>query len=96
MTQEQLRMQMLAGIITESQYKEKLNESPSKIKDILSKIGDIEEKIYDKYSDEEIDAKFDYSKALDGIKEKYKDDEGKMYDALVSHLNKLKKSFPLK
>ena len=27
MTQEQLRMQMLAGIITESQYKEKLNES---------------------------------------------------------------------
>jgi len=26
MTQEQLRMQMLAGIITESQYKEKLNE----------------------------------------------------------------------
>lgn len=26
MTQEQLRMQMLAGIITESQYKVKLNE----------------------------------------------------------------------
>jgi hypothetical protein len=26
MTQEQLRMQMLAGIITESQYKAKLNE----------------------------------------------------------------------
>ena len=26
MTQEQLRMQMLAGIITEGQYKEKLNE----------------------------------------------------------------------
>lgn len=27
MTQEQLRMQMLAGIITESQYKAKLNEN---------------------------------------------------------------------
>ena len=27
MTQEQLRMQMLAGIITESQYKEKMNEA---------------------------------------------------------------------
>jgi hypothetical protein len=27
MTQEQLRMQMLAGIITEGQYKEKLNEN---------------------------------------------------------------------
>jgi hypothetical protein len=27
MTQEQLRMQMLAGIITESQYKKKLNEN---------------------------------------------------------------------
>ena len=26
MTQEQLRMQMLAGIITEGQYKAKLNE----------------------------------------------------------------------
>jgi hypothetical protein len=31
MTQEQLRMQMLAGIITESQYKEKLNESLQKV-----------------------------------------------------------------
>jgi hypothetical protein len=29
MTQEQLRMQMLAGIITESQYKQKLNEEIS-------------------------------------------------------------------
>jgi hypothetical protein len=30
MTQEQLRMQMLAGIITEGQYKEKLNEGKKK------------------------------------------------------------------
>ena len=29
MTQEQLRMQMLSGIITESQYKSKLNEDQS-------------------------------------------------------------------
>jgi len=29
MTQEQLHMQMLAGIITESEYKAKLNENPS-------------------------------------------------------------------
>jgi hypothetical protein len=29
MTKEQLRMQMLAGIITEGQYKEKLNENES-------------------------------------------------------------------
>jgi len=31
MTQEQLRMQMLAGIITEGQYKAMLNESKFKI-----------------------------------------------------------------
>ena len=31
MTQEQLRMQMLAGIITESQYKEMLNENKFEI-----------------------------------------------------------------
>jgi hypothetical protein len=74
----------------------KMNESSSKIKNILSKIGDIEEKIYDQYGDDEIDAKFDYTRALDNIKEKYKNDEIKMYDALVSHLNKLKSSFPLK
>jgi hypothetical protein len=68
----------------------------SKIKDILNKIGDIEEKIYNQYSDDEIDAKFDYLAAIDDIKKKYKDDKDKMYDALVSHLSKLKKSFPLK
>ena len=74
----------------------KMNESSSKIKNILSKIGDIEEKIYDQYGDDEIDAKFDYTRALNNIKEKYNNDEIKMYDALVSHLNKLKSSFPLK
>jgi hypothetical protein len=74
----------------------RLNENEDKVKTILSKIGDIEEKIYDQYSDDEIEAKFDYSKAIDDIKTKYKDDKDKMYDALVSHLKKLKSSFPLK
>jgi hypothetical protein len=74
----------------------RLNENEDKVKTILSKIGDIEEKIYDQYSDDEIEAKFDYSKAIEDIKTKYKDDKDKMYDALVSHLKKLKSSFPLK
>jgi hypothetical protein len=74
----------------------RLNENEDKVKTILSKIGDIEEKIYDQYSDDEIEAKFDYSKAIEDIKTKYKDDKYKMYDALVSHLKKLKSSFPLK
>ena len=41
MTQEQLRMQMLAGIITEGQYKEKLNEERDYIiKDEIDDDGD--------------------------------------------------------
>ena len=32
MNKEQLRMQMLAGVITEGQYKEKLEENSDKIK----------------------------------------------------------------
>lgn len=83
----------LKKFITEGRL---LKEESSKIKDILSKIGDVEEKIYNQYSDDEIDAKFDYSAAIDDIKKKYKDDKDKMYDALVSHLSKLKKLFPLK
>jgi len=41
MTQEQLRMQMLAGIITEDQYKAKLNENYNldKILDKIDKKG---------------------------------------------------------
>ena len=68
---------------------------PPKIKNILNRIGNIEEKIYDQYSDDEVDNIFDYSKDIDNIKEKYKNDENKMYDALVLHLKKLKKLFPL-
>ena len=73
-----------------------LSENEDKVKTILSKIGDIEEKIYDQYSDDEIEAKFDYSVAIDDIKKKYKDDKDKMYDALVSHLKKLKSTFSIK
>ena len=42
MTQEQLRMQMLAGIITEGQYKEKLNEEEIKYVtlEVLSSFND--------------------------------------------------------
>jgi len=39
MTQEQLRMQMLAGIITESQYKAKLNEDEENAKPSYITIG---------------------------------------------------------
>jgi len=37
MTQEQLRMQMLAGIITEGQYKVKLNEAEEGILELIQK-----------------------------------------------------------
>ena len=37
MTQEQLRMQMLAGIITEGQYKEKLSEITSNTSKLFNK-----------------------------------------------------------
>jgi len=86
-SEEFKRMQKLAGL---------LNENKSKIEIILSKIGDVEEKIYDQYSDDEIEAKFDYAKAIDDIKSKYKNDENRMYDALTSHLKKLKSIFPVK
>lgn len=98
---EQGQIEYLQGIIEycqtlikQIQSESQLNEN--EVKTILSKIGDIEEKIYDQYSDDEIEAKFDYSKAMDDIKSKYKNDENKMYDALVSHLKKLKSTFPIK
>jgi hypothetical protein len=45
MTNEQLRMQMLAGIITESQYKEKIGESSTLMKNASkeAKAKDIEQ-----------------------------------------------------
>jgi len=62
MTKEQLRMQMLAGIITEGQYKARLNEDeiddilnqdgtvlfPDEDEDYLSKLHDLEDYIRSK------------------------------------------------
>ena len=59
------------------------------IKMILSKIGDVEEKIYNEFGDDEIENMFDYSKELDDIKVKYKDDESKLYEVLKIHLSKI-------
>jgi hypothetical protein len=51
MTQEQLRMQMLAGIITESEYKSHINNPISEgspVKDTINhEISDLEIKLYD-------------------------------------------------
>jgi len=46
MTQEQLRMQMLAGIITEGQYKEKLNENEELSIYLVSAEDDPEHSVY--------------------------------------------------
>lgn len=54
MTQEQLRMQMLAGIITESQYKTKLNEN---ISDLAVKWTPEYYEATEKYGDEAYDEK---------------------------------------
>ena len=65
MTQEQLRMQMLAGIITESEYKNKLNElpSPSKIEGpgniiTIKNIKDIDHTRIVKWMQNEFDGKY--------------------------------------
>jgi hypothetical protein len=51
MNKETLRMQMLAGLITESQYKQKLNEfyAPSPSNDLYDEIIDIIENSGDDY-----------------------------------------------
>jgi hypothetical protein len=60
MTQEQLRMQMLAGVITESQYKEELEEiSPADYKNIPSEIRSELNKMIHRYI--ETDPNADYS-----------------------------------
>jgi len=61
----------------------------SKIEMVLSKIGDVEERIYNEFGDDEIENMFDYNKELDDIKVKYKDDEIKLYEALEIHLSKI-------
>jgi hypothetical protein len=85
------RMQQLAGILKESYMNEDIND---KINSIRKEIGDKEEKIYEQYGDDEIDAKFDYSKEIDNILSKHKDDKETLYAALVDHLEKLNKEFP--
>ena len=59
MTQEQLRMQMLAGVITESQYKEKIEEeeNPTIPLDATTKRYVIKRlnEIMNEYSEEEIE-----------------------------------------
>jgi len=52
MTQEQLRMQMLAGIITEGQYKAILNENESFTPDDEIKSFTPDDEIYFKWTDE--------------------------------------------
>ena len=67
----------------------------NKIEKILSKIGDIEERIYNEFSDDEIESLMDYSEIIDGIKWHYKDNENELYDALKRHLSNLKFTFNL-
>jgi len=67
----------------------------NKIEMILSKIGDIEERIYNEFSDDEIESLMDYSEIIDGIKLHYKDNENELYDALKRHLSNLKFTFNL-
>jgi hypothetical protein len=67
----------------------------SKIEMILSKIGDIEERIYNEFSDDEIESLMDYSEVIDSIKLRYKDNENELYNALKRHLSNLKSTFNL-
>ena len=62
---------------------------------ILSKIGDLEERIYNEFSDDEIENLMNYSEVIDGIKLLYKDNENELYDSLKGHLSNLKFIFNL-
>jgi len=67
----------------------------NKIEMILSEIGDVEERIYNEFGDDEIESLMDYSEIIDGIKLHYKDNENELYDALKRHLSNLKFTFNL-
>jgi len=67
----------------------------NKIEMILSEIGDVEERIYNEFSDDEIESLMDYSEVIDSIKLRYKDNENELYDALKRHLSNLKFTFNL-
>ena len=67
----------------------------NKIEMILSEIGDVEERVYNEFGDDEIESLMDYSEIIDGIKLYYKDNENELYDALKRHLSNLKFTFNL-
>ena len=67
----------------------------NKIEMILSEIGDVEERIYNEFSDDEIESLMDYSEVIDSIKLRYKDNENELYNALKRHLSNLKSTFNL-
>jgi hypothetical protein len=67
----------------------------NKIEMILSKIGDVEERIYNEFGDDEIEMLMDYGEVIDSIKLSYKDDENELYDALKRHLSNLRFTFNL-
>ena len=71
------------------------NEDKKEIERILSKIGDLEERIYNEFSDDEIENLMNYSEVIDGIKLLYKDNENELYDSLKGHLSNLKFIFNL-
>ena len=48
----------------------------NKIEMILSEIGDVEERVYNEFGDDEIESLMDYSEIIDGIKLYYKDNIG--------------------
>jgi hypothetical protein len=60
-----------------------------KIELVLSKIGDLEEKIYNEFGDDEIEDKFSFLDELDDIKIKYKNDDNKLYESLILYLEKI-------
>ena len=73
----------------------KIKIMKKEIERILSKIGDLEERIYNEFSDDEIENLMNYSEVIDGIKLLYKDNENELYNALKRHLSNLKSTFNL-
>ena len=73
----------------------KIKIMKKEIERILSKIGDLEERIYNEFSDDEIENLMNYSEVIDGIKLLYKDNENELYDSLKGHLSNLKFIFNL-
>jgi hypothetical protein len=60
----------------------------NEIKIICSKIGDIEERIYNEFGDDEIE-NMDFLEDVDSIKELYKNNDEELYKVLELYLVKL-------